>query len=204
MPRPDDWSSALVIAAHPDDIEYGVSGAVSRWTSEGKKVSYLIVTDGEAGIDSMHPNEAGPLRRKEEIASAAKVGVTGVDFMGYKDGTTEYSLSLRRDIARVIRQHRPEVVVGGSYYLKWSAGSLNMADHRAVGLATLDASRDAGNRWVFPELIEEGYPSWHGIKYIFVGASRDSEHAVDVTDHIDNAIASLMEHKNLLHKSGQR
>ena len=192
---PEEWSSALVIAAHPDDIEYGLAGAVSRWTSQGKTISYLMVTDGEAGIDSMPPNEVGPLRRQEELASAAKVGVTKVDFLGYTDGVIEYGLPLRRDLARHIRQCKPEVIVTSNFDLKWGPGHLNMADHRVVGLATLDAARDADNRWIFPELLQEGYEPWHGIKHVFVGAVGSATHAVDTTDHIDNAVASLQEHK---------
>ena len=101
----------MVIVAHPDDIEYGVSSAVARWTSQGKEVSYLLLTRGEAGIDGMKPQEAGPLREREERESAKVVGVNDVDFLEYQDGVIEYGLRLRRDLTCAIRKKRPEVLV---------------------------------------------------------------------------------------------
>src|SRR6187397_2512718 len=108
---PRGWSSALCIAAHPDDLEYGTASAVAAWTAAGKTVTYLLVTSGEAGIDSLDPAECGPIREAEERAGAAEVGVTEVEFLHYPDGVVEYGLPLRRDIAAVIRRRRPELVV---------------------------------------------------------------------------------------------
>ncbi|MDA0769596.1 MAG: PIG-L family deacetylase [Chloroflexi bacterium] len=195
QPLPEDWNTALAIAAHPDDLEYGTASAVARWTSQGKKVSYLMVTRGEAGIDAMSPAEAGPLREEEERQSAAEVGVETVEFLGYTDGVIEYGLDLRRDIARAIRRHKPDVIITGNFQVRWAGGGFNMADHRAVGHATLDAARDAGNRWIFPELLEEGHEPWNGVKSILVGGSPDATHAVDVTDFIDKGVASLEKHR---------
>lgn len=152
-PLPEDWERALCVAAHPDDLEYGVASAVARWTAQRKQVSYLLVSRGEAGIDGVLPDEAGALRENEERLGAAEVGVEAVQFLDYRDGVVEYGLPLRRDIARAIRQHRPDVVIGGAFTVRMFGGIPNQADHRAVGLATLDAARDAGNRWVFPELL---------------------------------------------------
>lgn len=194
QPVPEDWQRALAIAAHPDDLEYGAASAIARWTAQGKWVGYLLITRGEAGIDGMHPDETGPLRTKEEIASAAVVGVDTVDFLGYTDGIVEYGLPLRRDIARSIRQHKPEILITGSFHLKWPSGSLNMADHRATGVAVLDAARDAGNRWIFPELLDEGLEPWSGVSMVCVAGSPSAAHGVDVTDHIDTGVASLKEH----------
>ena len=102
----ESWQKALAVVAHPDDLEYGAASAVARWTSQGKQISYLLVTRGEAGIDSMNPEEVGPLREAEEIASAQLVGVQNVEFLDYPDGMIEYGLPLRQDIARVIRRLR--------------------------------------------------------------------------------------------------
>ena len=102
---PGDWSRALCIVAHPDDLEYGAAGAIARWTAAGKDVIYLLVTRGEAGIDGMSPDEVGPLREAEERASAAVVGVETVEFLdGHVDGIIEYGLPLRRDLAAAIRR----------------------------------------------------------------------------------------------------
>ena len=191
---PEGWKKAMAIVAHPDDLEFGASSAIARWTSEGKEVVYLIVTRGEAGIDSMAPEKTAVVREEEERRSAKVVGVDTVEFLDYKDGVIEYGLPLRRDLARAIRRHRPDVIVTDNYQLTWSGGNFNMADHRWVGLAVLDAARDAGNRWIFPELLEEGAEPWDGVHMIFVVHPPNATHAVDVTDFIDKGIASLKEH----------
>ncbi len=192
---PEDWDRMLAIAAHPDDLEYGAASAIARWTSQGKLVTYLMVTSGEAGIDAMTPDEAGTLREQEELASAEVVGVDTVEFLNYTDGVIEYGLPLRRDISRAIRKHRPEVVLTNNFELRWAGGHFNMADHRAVGLATLDAARDAGNRWIFPELLDDGFEPWNGVRLVITGGATASTHAVDVTDFIDNGIESLEKHR---------
>lgn len=119
---PEDWERCLCVAAHPDDIEYGTASAVARWTSQGKQVTYLLATRGEAGIDGLHPDRAGPLREREERDGAAEVGVDTVEFLDHRDGTVEYGLALRRDITRAIRRHRPEVVVSGSFEIRMIGG----------------------------------------------------------------------------------
>src|SRR5690349_18042661 len=103
---PDDWSRALAVAAHPDDLEYGTAAAIASWTAAGCTVSYLLVTRGEAGIHDLPPEKAGPVREDEERRSAAAVGVHDVRFLGHRDGVVVESLDLRRDLAREIRRVR--------------------------------------------------------------------------------------------------
>lgn len=194
QPLNEDWQTALIVVAHPDDIEYGSASAVAKWTSEGKSVVYLLVTRGEAGIDGMHPDEAREVRTREEIDGAAVVGVDIVEFLDHVDGVVEYGLPLRKDIARSIRRHRPDVVITGNMAIKFAQGFANQADHRAVGLAALDASRDAGNRWIFPELLDEGLEPWNGVKMLLVSGSPNPTHAVDVGDHVYKGVESLEKH----------
>jgi len=191
----EDWEKALAVVAHPDDLEYGAASAIARWTSQGKEISYLLVTRGEAGIDSMSPEEAGPLREAEERKGAGLVGVRDVEFLNYQDGVIEYGLSLRRDITRAIRKVCPDILITLNYHLTWNGTVLNMADHRWVGLAVLDAARDAGNRWIFPELLEEGLKPWNRISMVCVNGSPRPTHAVDVTPFLDRGIASLKQHR---------
>ncbi|WP_040924570.1 PIG-L deacetylase family protein [Saccharomonospora iraqiensis] len=200
---PQDWRRGLAVVAHPDDMEYGASGAVARWTDEGRTVSYLLASRGEAGIDGMSPEEAGPLREREQIAGAAAVGVDRVEFLDHPDGVIEYGLPLRRDLAAGIRRNRPDLVVLINHRDSWSGGGLNMADHRHVGLAALDAVRDAGNRWVFQDLLAQGLEPWDGVRYIAVAASPHATHAVDIGDTLDRAVASLLEHRAYLEALGQ-
>jgi len=192
---PEDWERCLCVAAHPDDIEYGAASAVARWTAQGKQVTYLLASRGEAGIDGIHPDQAGPLRETEERAGAREVGVEVVEFLNYRDGAIEYGLDLRRDITRAIRRHRPEVIVSGAFTVRAVMGMTNQADHRAVGLAALDAARDAGNRWVFPELADEGLEPWGGVRYVCFGGAGNPTHGVDIAgEPLQRGIASLAAH----------
>jgi LmbE family N-acetylglucosaminyl deacetylase len=139
----------------------------------------------------MTPAEAGPLREAEERASAAVVGVETVEFLhGHVDGVVEYGLPLRRDLAAAIRRHQPDLVVSTNYRETWGGRSFNMADHRHVGLAALDASRDAGNRWIFSDA---GDP-WGAARRVALGGSPQPTHFVDLGDAIELGIASLREH----------
>ena len=199
---PEDWERALAIVAHPDDLEYGTAAAVARWTAQGKQVVYLLATRGEAGIDCMSPAEAGPLRAEEERRSAAVVGVNCVEFLDHRDGVVEYGVPLRRDLALMIRKHRPQVVITLNHNLTWPGGGLNMADHRNVGLAVLDAVRDAGNRWVFTDESEGGDTPWNGVRLVLVCGSPEPTHGVDVTRYFDKGAASLAEHKAYLEALG--
>jgi len=192
---PEDWDRAVAVVAHPDDLEYGLASAVARWTAQGKDVTYVLVTSGEAGIDGRPPDEVGPLREDEERSSAAVVGVSTVDFLHHADGLVVEGLDLRHDIAGAIRRHRPEVVFTMTFDLTPWGPSINHADHRAVGLATLDACRDAANRWLLPE---HGEP-WQGITAAYIGGvDADATHYVDVTGTIDRGVASLEEHHQYL------
>jgi LmbE family N-acetylglucosaminyl deacetylase len=190
---PEDWDQALAIAAHPDDFEYGMASAVAKWTANGKRISYLLVTRGEAGL-AIPPDEAGPLREEEERRSAAVVGVDVVEFLDHRDGVVEYGLPLRRDIAAAVRTHRPEVVLTLNHRDSWGGPSFNMADHRNVGLAVLDGVRDAANPWIFPELLDDGLEPWDGVTMVCLNGSPHATHAVDVTGHLDTGIASLEQH----------
>ncbi len=192
---PEDWERCLAVAAHPDDIEYGTASAVARWTAQGKQVTYLLATRGEAGIDGLHPDQAAPLREAEERAGAAEVGVSIVEFLDHRDGVVEYSPALRRDIVRSIRRHRPDIIVSGNYNVKMFSGMANQADHRVVGLAALDAARDAGNRWIFPELMDEGLEPWGGVRFVAYAGVEDPSHGVDVSgEPLRRGIASLAAH----------
>ncbi len=199
-PMPSDWQRALVVAAHPDDIEYGLAAAVAVWTAAGKEVHYLLATRGEAGMAGVPPEEAGPLREEEERRSAAVVGVTEVEFLDHRDGVIVAGPELRRDLAAAIRRHQPELVVTGYFGATWtppgvSPAYVNSADHRALGQSLIDAVADASNEWIFPDLDE---PPWRGAKYIAVSEMLDPPHEVDVSEQVEKAVASLSEHRRYL------
>ena len=195
-PVTEDWQRALAVVAHPDDLEYGGAAAVARWTEQGKQVVYCMVTSGEAGIDALHPDVARGVREAEQVESAGLVGVDVVEFLGLPDGVLESDLVLRRAISASIRRHQPEIVLTNNFRDTWDgADTLNQADHVAVGRSTLDAVRDAANRWVFPE---DDLPPWGGVRQVWAAASPRARHAVDVTDTFDRGVASLRAHQAYL------
>jgi LmbE family N-acetylglucosaminyl deacetylase len=198
LPFTEDFERGLAVVAHPDDLEYGGAAAIARWTAQGRDIAYLLATRGEAGIDTLPPAECGPLREAEQRAAAAEVGVDVVEFLDHPDGLVTYGVELRRDIAAAIRRHRPEAVITVNHHETFPSGHFNMADHRAVGLAAVDAVRDAANRWLFPEAGEP----WSGVRQVLVLASPHSGHAVDVEEHFDRGVASLRAHKAYLEALG--
>ena len=193
----DAFRRVLCVVAHPDDVEYGISSAVAAWTARGLEVAYLLLTRGEAGMDGSPPERTRKIRTEEQIAGSRAVGVTEVEFLDHPDGMLEYGVGLRRDIARVIRRRQPDAVVVGSWDVEF-LGGLNQADHRVAGLAAVDALRDAGNRWVFPALLDEGLQP-HSVRWLLVGADPRATHGVEVTgEPLERGIASLEAHAQYL------
>ncbi|MGK5530920.1 PIG-L deacetylase family protein [Streptomyces sp. URMC 129] len=199
---PLDWRRALAIVAHPDDLEYGAAAAVAEWTDGGREVAYLLVTRGEAGIDTLAPEESARIREAEQIASAAVVGVRSVEFLDHRDGVIEEGAALRRDLAAAIRAHRPELLITLNHRDTWSWGggrAWNTPDHRIVGRAVLDAAGDAGNRWIFPEQLRENggaLEPWDGVRWVAVAGSPEATHAQAVGESaMARADASLAEHR---------
>jgi LmbE family N-acetylglucosaminyl deacetylase len=194
-PVDESWERALVVVAHPDDVEFGAAAAVARWTDQGKDVTYCMVTSGEAGIDSLPPDECRTVREAEQIASAEIVGVDVVDFLGLADGVVEYGVPLRRAIAEVVRRHRPEIVITNNFRETWGGSAPNQPDHMAVGRASLDAAGDAGNRWIFPEHLAADLEPWGGVRQVWAAGSPRARHAVDTTATFDRGVESLKAHR---------
>jgi LmbE family N-acetylglucosaminyl deacetylase len=187
----------LAITAHPDDVDFGAAGTIARWTDAGTEVTYCVVTDGDAGgFDEDFPRTGVPaLRRAEQVAAAKCVGVHDVRFLGYPDGLLEATLELRRDLARVIRQVRPDRVVCPSPERNYARMPASHPDHRAVGSAALDAVYpDARNPFAFPELRErEALAPWK-VREVWISGSPSPTHFVDVTDTFHRKIAALSAH----------
>ncbi|MBG0739664.1 PIG-L family deacetylase [Paeniglutamicibacter antarcticus] len=196
-PFPHDWQRALVVMAHPDDPEYGVAAAVAQWTAVGKEVGYVLATRGEAGIAGMNPAEAGPLRVQEQRRACSHVGVRHLQFLDLPDGRLEEGLQLRRLIAREIRRQKPALVITSNHRQTWRPGVWNSSDHRILGRSVLDAAADAGNEWIFPELLAEGLPP-HQVRWVGV-ASTEPSHSQRVDPaSVTAAVDSLSEHRRYL------
>ena len=180
-----DISRILVIAAHPDDVDFSSAGTVARWTAAGLEVIYCIVTDGDAGGSDpgISRSDMATIRRREQTEAASQVGVHDLRFLGYPDGRVEATLELRRDLARVIRQVRPQRVVCPSPERNYVRLGIGHPDHRAVGSAALDAVYpDARNPFAFPELLaDEGLEAWI-VPEVWISGGGTPSHYVDVTD----------------------
>ncbi|MET8761998.1 PIG-L deacetylase family protein [Lentzea sp. NPDC004782] len=189
----ESFHRVLCVVAHPDDMEYGTSAAVARWTARGIEVGYLLLTRGEAGMPNP-PEETARLRLAEQQAACAAVGVSHLTVLDHPDGMLVYGLDLRRDICREIRRFKPDVVLGCNYAIDTPHG-FEQADHRAVGLATLDAVRDAGNRWIFPEQIDDEGLEPHSARWYLVPGMGGATHGVDVTgESLRRGVISLEAH----------
>jgi LmbE family N-acetylglucosaminyl deacetylase len=199
-PVDEDWQTALAVVAHPDDLEWGSAAAIARWTGQGKRVVYSLLSSGEAGIDGVDPAECGPLREAEQIESSRIVGVSTVEFLGQPDGTIEYGVALRRVITAAIRRHRPEIVITNNFRDTWDGDvALNQPDHINAGRATLDAARDAANRWIFPDAGDK----WDGVRQVWAAASPNARHGVDTTDTFALGLRSLQAHRAYIDGLGQ-
>lgn len=192
----------LVIVAHADDIEFGVSGTVARWTEAGTQVTYVIVTDNSAG--SNEPDADLDLlistRKDEQLASAAIVGVTDVRFLGYKDGTLQPTMALRRDLTRIIREVKPQIVLtmDPTMMISKSMGYINHPDHRATGEAAMYAVfPSAGTRPIFPELLIEGYEP-HNVELLYFMLTNEPTHRIDISSTIEKKKEALRQHKSQL------
>ena len=192
---PEDWDRALAVVAHPDDMEYGASSAVAKWTAQGKQIGYVLATRGEAGISSMKPEEVSRLRSEEQRLACEVVGVDDLVFLDHPDGLVEPSHHLRRDFARQIRRFRPDAIISSNYRDSWGGPSWNHIDHRSVGIALMDAVRDAANPWVFTELVDEGFEPWSGVRFVAYNASSEPTHAVDITGYVEAGVRSLLCHE---------
>jgi LmbE family N-acetylglucosaminyl deacetylase len=195
--EPNPPERAMVIAAHPDDIEFVVAGTAAKWARAGTAVEYVLVTSGDAGSHTpgVTREEVARIREKEQLAAAQVAGVDDVVFLRYHDGEVEPTLALRRDLVREIRRFRPDTAicydptrlfVGDRY--------INHADHRAAGQAALDAIAPAAEMpLVFAELREEGFEP-HRVKQVLVASSPEPNTWVDITETVDVKIEALRQH----------
>jgi LmbE family N-acetylglucosaminyl deacetylase len=198
LDQPSGGERILVVTAHPDDVDFGVAGSVASWVKSGNQVAYCIVTDGDAGGSdrSITRTEMATIRRQEQTAAAAEVGVTDVTFLGYPDGRLVSSIELRRDISRQVRIKTPTRLVCQSPDRLWDRIGASHPDHLAAGEAAVCAAYpDARNPFAHPELLKEGLEP-HAVAEIWLMAAPGADRAVDVTDTFDRKIAALLCHRS--------
>ena len=193
--------SLMVVVAHPDDAEFMVAGTAAKWAKAGCEVTYVVITKGDKGSDDpeMTPERLTEIREAEQRAAGSILGVKHFEFMGYDDGYLQPTLELRRDLARLIRKYRPEVLVtfdptnriyGDTY--------VNHPDHRAAGDAAMDAVfPTARDRLTFPELLREGFEPWK-VRQLWLGHPTQANAYVDVSDTIELRRQALRAHPSQL------
>ena len=189
---------ALVVAAHPDDSEFGCGGTAALWSRQGWEFYYLVCTNGNKGSadPAMTPERLAPLRQEEQRAAARRLGVKDVFFLNYEDGELTYTRKLLGDVVRHIRLIRPYAVFTSdpeSIIVRDSF--VNHSDHRCAGLVAIDAVYPAArDRWNFPEHLEEGLEP-HNVKEIYIWSMGQGNFSVDITDIVDLKFQALLEHK---------
>jgi len=199
MEANDKPNTYMVIVAHPDDAEFTVAGTVRKWVEEGSQVIYVVCTDGSRGSNDpqMPPVRMKPVRHAEQREAARILGVQEVVFLDYEDGTLQPTLELRRDLTRVIRRYKPDIVICQDPTLYFYGNNyINHPDHRAAGEAALYAIfPSAGTRFIFPELLKEGLEP-HQVREVYLYGSSDPNFWIDITGTIDVKIAALKAHRS--------
>ncbi len=190
-------SRVLCFVAHPDDIDFGAAGTIAKWTSEGVRVSYCIMTDGDAGgFSEEHRHDIVDRRREEQRAAARMVGVENVHFLGQRDGFLEPTTDLIAGVVELIRRERPDIVMSMHPDRNWERIQKSHPDHLACGEAVTRAVYPAAeNPYAFPELAERGLPAYKVPWLWFIGGPSHLEnHFVDITEHVEEKMRALHFH----------
>jgi len=183
----------MAIAAHPDDTEFAIGGTVARMANEGKKIIYVIATNGNKGSSDpdMTPIRLARIREKEELAAAKVLGVKKVVFLRHEDQSLEETPELRKEIVRIIRQYRPEIVITSDPYVRYS---VQHRDHRIIGRVVLDAVfPGARDRMAYPDLLEQGFMP-HKVKQVMLWGTGEINYVSDISNTFDQKMKALRCH----------
>jgi LmbE family N-acetylglucosaminyl deacetylase len=201
-PQVPSFSRVLCVAAHPDDLEFGVAGTAAVLSDDGADVVYVIATRGQSGSNDPRwtPESLARAREEEQRKAASTVGAQAL-FLDFMDAYVEDTIELRREISREIRRHQPELIVSMRPGVL-SGGFINHPDHRNVATAVLDSAlMGATTRLIFPELLAEGLEPWEGIQEVWLmgpGSPGDEQVTVDITDTIERKVRALRCHETQL------
>lgn len=201
MQHNDIPGRAMLIYAHPDDIEFSAAGTAARWAKGGCEVTYVVITDGNVGSheEGMTPVRIAEIRRSEQEAAAEVAGAQQCIFLGYHDGLLQPTLELRKDLVRLIRQYKPDVVICGDPTVYFPSNTrINHPDHRAAATAAIDAVFPAAEMpLLYPELEADGLTP-HKVSYVLVSNPAEATFFVDISDTIEIKLKALAEHRSQL------
>ncbi len=200
MEHQENWEGQkeiLVILAHPDDPEFFLGATIARWIKAGHRVRYVLLTKGDKGAkdETLSGEDVARIRIREQAKAAESLGVVSVDYLGHEDGYLIPDLEMRKEIVRAIRQHKPHILVTcDPDNLFPSQQYINHPDHRNAGQVVLDAVFPAaGNRFFFPELLEEGLDP-QKVEEVWMSLTNQPDVTLDVTEHWDEKISALKQH----------
>ncbi|MCP4417624.1 MAG: PIG-L family deacetylase [Chloroflexi bacterium] len=191
---------AMFIFAHPDDIEFSVAGTAAKWAKHGSLITYVILTDGNAGSHDpeMTRGHIGQIRRAEQSSAAKVAGAANCIYLGHDDGSLEPTLELRKQIVKLIRQHRPNAVICGDPNMFFRGERLNHPDHRAAGRVVLDAVFPACEmRLLYPE-FEAADIKPHKVNFVYLVTDQELNYYVDISESLETKMLALKEHKSQL------
>lgn len=192
----------MVVAAHPDDPEFGAAGCVARWTEQGDQVYFVICTNGDKGSSDpdMTSERLAGIREEEELAAARMLGVKEVLFLKHLDGDLDYTREFRGEVVRAIRKYRPDVIMTSDPYRKYFWHH----DHRICGQVVLDAVYPyARDRLSYPEHLKEGLTP-HAVKELLLWGSDEPDTFFDITDKFDQKIAALKCHRSQVGRHAEK
>jgi LmbE family N-acetylglucosaminyl deacetylase len=196
---PEGIQRALVVTAHPDDVDFGSGGTVAALIKAGISVTYCICTDGDAGgfDDATDRSEIPAIRQAEQRAAGKVLGVTDIHFLGYKDGYLEPNHDVQRDIVRIMRKVKPQLVITQSPERNWERLPATHPDHMAAGEATTRALYPAvRNPYAYPELRKkEGLEAWT-VSWLFLQGTTEPNHWIDITEHFDRKVQAISAHES--------
>lgn len=200
--EPSAPKSVLSIHAHPDDQEFTIAGTLAKWVRAGSEINVVCITSGDAGSndparDGAYKPQLARLREEEQRAAGRVIGVRETVFLGYPDGELQHTLTLRKELARLIRKFKPEVVVCGDPTARFYGNSYaNHPDHRAAADAAVDAVfPTAGTRLIFPELLREGFAP-HSVRRLYMHGSEKPDVWIDISATIDIKLRALRCHRS--------
>lgn len=181
----------MVIAAHPDDPEFGAGATIAKWALAGKEIMYVLLTSGDKGSKdpNVRPGQLATQREEEQRAAAEEIGIKEVIFLRHPDGILDNTIELRRQIAHLIRKYKPHIVLGID---PWRHYQLH-PDHRAAGFAALDGVWSAREWHIFGEQLVGDEEPWR-VKEIYLFWTDNPDYFEDVTETIDRRIAALSHH----------
>lgn len=191
---------AMFIFAHPDDIEFSSAGTAAKWAMHGSEVTYVVITDGNVGSHDreLSAEKLAEIRRSEQQAAADVAGAKRCIFLGYFDGLLEPSLTLRKELVKLIRIHKPNAVVCGDPTMYFRGDRINHPDHRAAGKAAIDAVFPSSEMHLLHKEFEEEGITPHKVNYVYVTTYDDANFYVDISESIDTKIEALRQHSSQL------